>query len=737
MPRSFNRNRKSRKVEQDPPPVAETAVEDEVEQNETKAVELSPEELAREYETTYEAKDPNVPPNIAYYHYKEREYQLHKPKNVSAQVHMCVHFKMTGNLILKDGEEAKEQNIKDPVEEEKVVKVSAATQSQFDDIEAKFAAIDANMAFAESETKAEDLEEAGKEEKKKEEEEGEEKKEEEKKEKEDIYAKNQFNFSDRASQTVSQPSRSKEVATKMPPAVKFSRSVFQWTIYDKYVEQARANVAARLAAEKKGSRDKKKKKEQTVLTYSGSAESVARNKILNHPRAKLLAQMLDRIVVQNNKSLSLMKFKYTTENDEKDHRGENKATGRGSFEHLFTCQYSEAKNKTVTAVCWNKKYMDMFAVGYGSYDFMPKNQKGMICIYSLKNAAYPLYVFRTHSGVMSIDFHPLYPNLLACGMYDGTVSVYDVTVESGKPLFIADDPQKKHWEPVWNVRWKKTVPGKPNAFTSISSDGRIKDWVMAKTELLPIEVMQLKAKEKLEGEEDDGEDGEQNQTLAGGQCFDVTDAGDLYVVGTDEGELRTYAKEYDTECLEKFQGHHSQVYACRWNKFNTNVFISSSHDWNVKIWHKNCFEPIMSFDLASPVGDVQWAPYSSTVFACVTDDNWLRLYDVNVDKHEPIGELQIIKKGKKKSHLTHLAFNPRDPIIAVGDERGIVQIYKLSPNLRIMTASSIEHLEIETEKTKLEHTLILEGKVNKKFRKSDVGKKLVEEKKKETQKTQG
>lgn len=42
-----------------------------------------------------------------------------------------------------------------------------------------------------------------------------------------------------------------------------------------------------------------------------------------------------------------MKFKYTTENDEKDHQGENKASGRGSFEHLFSCSFLETTGKTV------------------------------------------------------------------------------------------------------------------------------------------------------------------------------------------------------------------------------------------------------------------------------------------------------------------------------------------------------------------------------------------------------
>eukprot|EP00472_Partenskyella_glossopodia_P008179 CAMPEP_0197530928 /NCGR_PEP_ID=MMETSP1318-20131121/33445_1 /TAXON_ID=552666 /ORGANISM="Partenskyella glossopodia, Strain RCC365" /LENGTH=727 /DNA_ID=CAMNT_0043086947 /DNA_START=72 /DNA_END=2255 /DNA_ORIENTATION=+ len=718
MRKTLNRGRQGRKKRgaKEPvgnPPAAE--LEEDVKENENmepKTKELSPEEKAREYETTYEAKDPNVPPNLCHYHYKEKEYKTWEPKNLSSQIHMCVHFKMEGNLILKDGDEAKEQNIKDPAKPE--VKLSTATQSAMDDIEAKLAAIDTNMAVAEGKITVEEAE--------KEIQEQEEKETAEKKD-DDVYSKNQFNFSDRASQTTNFPMRSKEIATKMPPAVKFSRSVFQWTIYDRYVQEARERVAKRLASERKGSRGQKKKMKQKVLTYTGGSDEAEKNRILNLPNAELLANMLERIVVQNSKSKAFEKFKYQTENDVKDHHGDFKKTGRGSFERLFTCQYTEAEGKTVTSMCWSQKYLDMFAVGYGSYEFMPENNGGHICVFSLKNTENPEYSFRTKAGVMSLDFHPSYPNLLACGMYDGTVAAYDITSKTGEPIFIADDPKKKHWEPVWQVRWKKTLPGKPNAFTSISSDGRIVDWILAKTELVNVEVMTLKAKEVLEGE-DETED-KLDSGVAGGTCFDVASNGTMYVVGTDEGAVRTYSKNYDTECLEKFAGHHHHVYATRWNKFCSRVFLTASEDWHVNLWHTGCKEPIMSFDLGKPVGDVQWAPYSSTVFACVTDDNCLRLFDLKVDKHEPIGvynlpdeadktkdDSKTPKKSKKKSHFTHLAFNPRDPIILVGDESGKVRVFKLSPNLRKLEQS-----------TKLLDILILDGKVNKEFRKSSVGQK--------------
>merc|ERR1711865_952871 len=103
----------------------------------------------------------------------------------------------------------------------------------------------------------------------------------------------------------------------------------------------------------------------------------------------------------------------------------------------------------------------------------------------------------------------------------------------------------------------------------------------------------------------------------------------------------------------------------------------------------------MSFDLNMAVGDVAWAPYSSTVFAAVTSDGKVHVYDLNVNKHEPMAEQKIVRKSK----LTKLAFNPKHPIILVGDDRGCVTSLKLSPNLRKATmGGKVPTAEQEQEK---------------------------------------
>lgn len=78
------------------------------------------------------------------------------------------------------------------------------------------------------------------------------------------------------------------------------------------------------------------------------------------------------------------------------------------------------------------------------------------------------------------------------------------------------------------------------------------------------------------------------------------------------------------------------------------------------------------FDLGVAIGDVQWAPYSSTVLACVSNDGKVTVFDLNVNKYRPICSQSIVSKRKNK--LTRLAFNNVLPFIIVGDDKYVVSL---------------------------------------------------------------
>ena len=84
------------------------------------------------------------------------------------------------------------------------------------------------------------------------------------------------------------------------------------------------------------------------------------------------------------------------------------------------------------------------------------------------------------------------------------------------------------------------------------------------------------------------------------------------------------------------QAHNTPVYTIHWNSFITDLFITCAFEFTVKIWHKDSSKPVWRFDLGSQVGDVAWAPYSSTIFAAVTWEGKVFVYDLSVNKYNPV-----------------------------------------------------------------------------------------------------
>jgi dynein intermediate chain 1 len=77
--------------------------------------------------------------------------------------------------------------------------------------------------------------------------------------------------------------------------------------------------------------------------------------------------------------------------------------GEGTLLPLWKFWSERAYRKHVTAISWNPHYLDLFAVGYESYDFMSQGS-GLICCFSLKTPSHPEYSLNTETGPRP---HPL------------------------------------------------------------------------------------------------------------------------------------------------------------------------------------------------------------------------------------------------------------------------------------------------------------------------------------------
>ncbi|XP_038821102.1 dynein, axonemal, intermediate chain 1, paralog 2 [Salvelinus namaycush] len=570
-------------------------------------LDLTEAELKEEFTRILTANNPHAPQNIVRYSFKERSY-----KPISSVDQLAVHFVLEGNLLHQDSDEARRQRAKQGDVEE------GGGEERADSVESK----------------------AGKKEQK---------------------ITNQFNFSERASQTLNNPLRERGCQTEPPPRANFSATANQWEIYDVYLEvlQKQEKNKEKAKAVPKKDDDKGKKKMMLVETQSDDITKVAK-----------VAKIIERMVNQNTFDDIAQDFKYFE--DASDEYREQE----GTLLPLWKFQYDKAKRLSVTALCWNESYKDLFAVGLGSYDFT-KQGRGMLVFYSLKNSTFPEYIYPTTSGILCLDIHKHLPYLVAVGFYDGCVAVYNLKEETLQPIYKSTAKSGKHTDPVWQVKWQKDDMDNNHNFFSVSSDGRVVSWTLVKNELVFTDIIKL----SLAGAVSEGPEGVQLPIMACGTSFDFHKQIDyLFLVGTEEGKIHKCSKAYSSQFLETYNAHNMAVDAVKWNHFHTKVFISCSSDWTVKIWDHTIKTPMFTFDLNASVGDVAWSPYSSTVFAAVTTDGKVHTFDLSINKYEAICQQPVV--AKKKTKLTHIEFNPVYPIIIVGDDRGYVTSLKLSPNLR-------------------------------------------------------
>ena len=233
-------------------------------------------------------------------------------------------------------------------------------------------------------------------------------------------------------------------------------------------------------------------------------------------------------------------------------------------------------------------------------------------LFSLKNPSYPEYIYNTESGVMSLDIHSDYPNLIAAGFYDGTVGVYNMAESTEVPKYTSSAKNGKHTDPVWQVKWQKDdLDGNMNFF-SVSSDGRVVSWTLAKVffykkiklqfykiifnlknELIYTDVLTL----SLEKQISDGPDAGIAASIGCGTCFDFNKQQDhIFLVGTEEGKVHKCSKAYINQYLETYDAHHMAVYSVCWNTFHPKIYLTCSADWTVKIWdHTYKFVDILNY----------------------------------------------------------------------------------------------------------------------------------------------
>ena len=334
----------------------------------------------------------------------------------------------------------------------------------------------------------------------------------------------------------------------------------------------------------------------------------------------------------------------------------------------------------VNCLDWNPLNQDLLAGAYGPADIDSKKE-GLLLFWTLKNQ-YPERVIKTSRGLTSCNFSYKNPYYIVVADYSGEIIVYNLKNNSDVPVADSREVKDKHTDIVWEAKWVEKPNDKNEMIVSISSDGKVKEWLLKKG----LEVSDLMHMKKNTTFPDktlnpfSKYDQHSKDTLifrdANGLSFDFPNNDTtIYYISLEECTINKCRVSYKDTYIESYFGHQGPVYKVRCNPFDPNIFITCSYDWSIKIWTSKQSKPLLtckSMNRTSQINDIEWSPFTSTIFGCVIDDGTIEIWDLSKRTIDPIISVCLNKIPKKS-----IKFSLNSQVVATGDADFNIDIFRL------------------------------------------------------------
>lgn len=383
--------------------------------------------------------------------------------------------------------------------------------------------------------------------------------------------------------------------------------------------------------------------------------------------ASVVIRIMERVVNQNMDPNACCDFKYY--DDQRDAINPKEAYTLPLWEFK-----GEATNGFhVTKIKWNPSVNDLFAAAYSAQATDKLPSRGYVCTWTLKNHSTPRNVLELTDRATSLDWCETQPSLLAVGTADGVISIFDVRSKSTSPIFTTQKLVDRHQSAVTVLRWQPLDNSGNLNMVSAGLDGRVLQWTLVQSEMKMTAICSIPS---------------------GIVSLDYySEASTHFIAACDDGKVYEILRTRTTEFPESFSSHSPPCLSVAYNKYHKDVFATCGTDWSIKLWRVGQKDaPLQSYDFAPhSINDIEFAPHSSTVFASVSSDGILYIYDIDLNRFEPICKTFISETNE--GGLTSVTFHPKWPVVLVGDEKGRITSLKLSPNLRKNTATAKEEAE--------------------------------------------
>jgi len=179
-----------------------------------------------------------------------------------------------------------------------------------------------------------------------------------------------------------------------------------------------------------------------------------------------------------------------------------------------------------------------------------------------------------------------------------------------------------------------------------------------------------------------------------------------FIVGSDDARLYKVQinindslshNEQEIYPFEKIDAHDGPITNVQFHPFSKGkhaplLYLTSSYDWTVKLWHYKVNSPLAVFSqMQDYCYDVQWSPTRPSVFACADGLGRLTLFDLNSDFESPIAEpIQVTQNG---ASIARLCWQQEGKYLAIGDSNGEIFLYDIHPTLYETSDNDFEKFE--------------------------------------------
>lgn len=341
----------------------------------------------------------------------------------------------------------------------------------------------------------------------------------------------------------------------------------------------------------------------------------------------------------------------------------------------FTSDY--VRGRTVTGMCWNSLNTDLLAVGYGKY-FHQERKNGLVCCWTIKNPTQPERKYKFDSPVTSVNFSTYRPNLLACGFYNGSVIILDISFRTKTVIAVSNRETSPSYEPVWQIFWFREEDNlqTEEQLMTCCQDGRICRYRREKN-LNCFSFMLVTCVEgKVKGIDQSRKCRAHDIPVTRHPAALVLTRHPVetltYFVGTDEGCIHKFSINLHQH-VDIFAAHDGPVYSMQFSPFCSKIFLTCGADWCVRIWSEGVGQPLLALNTSmEAVQGAVWSPINATIIAGVSGNN-IQVWDIGRKISVPASTTT----SRADSRNLMVQFTSSGLNLVVGDSDGTVHVYGL------------------------------------------------------------